>query len=291
MLTVFYKTFTVLGKFSNFMNLGLLKEILAIPTYSRAESTMVAWLAVYLTKEGYACQVDPHGNVYVTKGVAQYYPCLVAHTDSAHFPEQVTIEQHGDELVATDQDAFQTGLGGDDKSGIFICLELLAKFPAVKAAFFVSEEIGCLGSKAAVSSQRGQEFFSDVGYVMEFDSPCDTILSYSCDGVQLFPDTGEFFDIFWPILRDHGVVKWQRHPYTDVAVLKRTFDFACLNLPAGYFRMHTKEEYVSIKAVENAISFGSALLTALGCNHYLYRYRDTAVSAPIVKVTGLVTHG
>jgi tripeptide aminopeptidase len=274
------------------MNIALLKEILATPTYSRLEFMMVGWLISYLTRCGYTYQVDPIGNIYVTKGVADVYPCLAAHTDSAHMPEEVTIVQMGDRLIALDQDSEQTGLGGDDKSGIFICLELLAKFDVVKVAFFVSEEIGCIGSKACVNSSLGQEFFSDVGYVMEFDSPCDTILTYSCDGVQLFPDEGPFTSIFWPILKEYGVVNWQHHPYTDVAVLKRAFTFPCLNLPAGYFRMHSKHEYVSLCAVSYAIEFGSKLLTALGLTRYHFLAKESKYShSPLMEVTGLRTHG
>jgi hypothetical protein len=33
-----------------------------------------------------------------------------------------------------------TGIGGDDKCGVYACLELLKELPNLKAAFFVSEE-------------------------------------------------------------------------------------------------------------------------------------------------------
>jgi putative aminopeptidase FrvX len=42
-----------------------------------------------------------------------------------------------------------TGIGGDDKCGVYACLELLKELPNLKAAFFVSEETGCHGSKKA----------------------------------------------------------------------------------------------------------------------------------------------
>jgi hypothetical protein len=37
-----------------------------------------------------------------------------------------------------------TGIGGDDKCGVYICLKLLEKIDKIKCAFFVEEEIGML---------------------------------------------------------------------------------------------------------------------------------------------------
>ena len=269
-------------------NLPLLREVLAVPTKSRLEAKMIAWLVRYFDARHIRCEVDAIGNVYVTKGVSKSYPCVCAHTDSVHDPRQVRIVQKDDRLVAVDGDMRQCGLGGDDKSGIFICLELIERFSVLKAAFFVSEEIGCVGSRSC-----DEDFFADVGYVMEFDSPCDTIMTYCCDGTQLFPDEGTFADIMTPIVIARGVNHWQNHPFTDVSVLKRKFDFPCLNLPAGYFRMHSSDEYVSIKAVENAIELGSELREALGTQSYTFKtkhpHRDNG--KPRLPVTGLITHG
>jgi hypothetical protein len=50
---------------------------------------------------------------------------------------------------AYDNDGAPTGIGGDDKCGVFACLTLLKELPYVKAAFFVSEETGCHGSLKA----------------------------------------------------------------------------------------------------------------------------------------------
>jgi tripeptide aminopeptidase len=214
---------------------------------------------------------------------AEFYPCVSAHLDTVHEPQPIQVVQEGDRLWALDKDHRRTGLGGDDKAGIFICLQLIEKIAKIKAAFFVAEEIGCQGSRAC-----NDQFFDDVGYVMAFDSPGDNILTYTCDGTQLFPDEGLFHDTMLPILKAHGVTDWQHHPYTDVSVLKRKFDFPCLNLPAGYFRMHSGEEYVLLTAVANGIALGKNLISAFGHRHYRYLATDKK-GRPALNVSGLCT--
>ena len=269
-------------------SLCLLKQVLAIPTKSRLEAKMIAWLMGHFHQRGVQCAVDPSGNVYVTKGRLNqgYYPCVIAHTDSVHDPEPITIAQHGDKLIALDLDRRQTGLGGDDKAGIFICLQLLEQFTTIKAAYFVSEEIGCVGANACDPT-----FFQDVGYALEFDSPCQDITSYLCQGVQLFPDSGPFADQFVPLLSAHGVNRWQNHPFTDACVIKRRFPFPCPNLPAGYFRMHSRQEYVRVSAVANSLALGSRLITALGPERYEFIHDPNRPSNPAFPVTELRTHG
>jgi di/tripeptidase len=270
---------------TNQIDLDLLKNILAVPTQSRREMLMLQWLSRYFEDRGYPFYFDPSGNLYVTKGRParnSYYPCVMAHTDSVHDPIPVQIAEDQGKLIAVDGDLRQCGLGGDDKAGIFICLSLLERLPALKAAFFVSEEIGCVGSR-----ECDPAFFDDVGYAIEFDSPCDSIMSYSCDGTRLFPDQGKFADIMVPLVLAHGVDQWQHHPYTDISIIARKFGFSCLNLPAGYFRMHTREEYVVISAVRNSVALGQKLIQALG--HKYYRL-DTREGLPFMPVTGLACH-
>ena len=269
------------------MNVRLLKDLLRIPSCSGREEMMIERLRQHFDGR-HECHVvqDQVGNIFVTKGVAHDYPAVCAHTDTVHPLANVLIQEEAGRLFATDWTENRVGLGGDDKAGIFICLELVERFSVIKAAFFVGEEIGCHGARAAAD-----EWFIDVGYLLEFDSPCEDILSFSSDGVQLFPVEGPFFDAAFPQLQRFGVNQWQRHPWTDVSFLKRRFSFPCLNLPAGYYRMHTNLEYVVPAVVENSISLGSALIEALGRTAYTFFDYDpvTPVKTP-VEVTGLHTH-
>jgi tripeptide aminopeptidase len=268
----------------------LLKQLLAIPTCTDREEAVVEFLMVYAAQHGHVVEKDAKGNVFMTKGrpaEGGRYPLVCAHTDGVHAIHAMKIVPFKEDcLRAVDPiTGGAMGCGGDDKAGVFICLELMELQPVLKAAFFVGEEVYCKGSFAAAAP-----FFLDVGYCLEFDSPQGNIVSYVCDGQQLFEEDGEFAEIAVPILDSHGMYDWQRHPYTDVAVLKRRFDFTCINLPAGYYHMHSVNEYVNLLDVANAVTAGNTLVTALGCKNYPFKAQKF-ISETKRECTGLVLKG
>jgi tripeptide aminopeptidase len=267
------------------MNKNLLREVLSIPTHYRQTRQFTDWLQSWMLTHDIPFYTDMIGNIYATKGTTNsFYPAVCAHTDTVHPIQPFTVVEDFGKFIALDFEHHRTGLGGDDKAGVYVCLELLLSMPVLKAAFFVDEEIGCLGSKQADPS-----FFEDVGYCIEFDSPNNDILSFSCDGAQLCEENGAMLKIAEPILTKFGAVKWQRHPYTDVAQLRRKFSFECLNLPCGYYYMHSKREYVCIEDTARAVELGKTILTALGCNrYYMPAGLGEACPARRLKVTNLI---
>lgn len=259
-----------------------LKEILSIPSYTGCEDAMIEFLKSELDIHGYQYVVDPLGNIFVTKGSANYYPCVVSHTDTVHsdltpyLVKEKTFKNEDNEekigLYGEYQNGDPAGIGGDDKCGIFICLELLHKTDNIKVAFFVSEEVGCLGSRNC-----DKVFFEDIGYAIQFDAPGKYGMSYTCMGYPLYDKEGEFMNKAKPILEQH-IPKYteNHHPYTDVYILKQRFGFSCFNIPCGYYQYHTKNEYVIIDDVINSYHLGNDLIKELGHRRYqvLYEGRD-----------------
>lgn len=257
--------------------LDRLKEVLSVPTYSRDESRMIAYLNKVLDEKGYDYEVDDLGNIYVTKGVSESYPLFVAHTDTVHrVNENLTIKEyihndnrHNNKVALTGYDCTTnepSGCGGDDKCGVFLALEMLDTFENVKAAFFISEEIGCIGSKAAV--KINPNFFKNVGYAIQYDSPEGDSLSSTLMGKYLFESSDTFTNKVGDVIKEHGITKWANHPYTDIWPLLEDFDFCCLNLAAGYYRYHTKHEYVIVDDVQNGYDLGIKLVEILGETKY-----------------------
>ena len=167
-----------------------LKEVLSIPTKTYQETLMIEYLDKYFTEKGYNHTIDQHGNVYVTKGESDMYPCVIAHTDTVHsITDMVVEEEQLPNVLGELKDSFKAyqavtgnpvGIGGDDKCGVYSCLEILERLPVIKAAFFVSEETGCHGSRKA-----SPEFFSNVGYCIQFDAPESWMVTEYCWGVKL----------------------------------------------------------------------------------------------------------
>ena len=133
-------------------DLQLLKEVLSIPTVTYHEERMVEFLCDWLTENKIPYYLDTNLNVYATKGILdseeEYYPCVISHTDTVHDIDTINIRE--EQLPNTEGQlklaykayndlGLPTGIGGDDKCGVFACLKLLKELPVLKAAFFVSE--------------------------------------------------------------------------------------------------------------------------------------------------------
>jgi putative aminopeptidase FrvX len=258
------------------MDKKLLKEILSIPSYSGNERKLVNFICEFLEENKIPYKVDELFNIYCTKGDADIYPCVVAHTDTVHNNNHIDVRT---ELKKNCRNVLKeaykgynakgkpTGIGGDDKAGVFACLTLLLELPALKAAFFVSEEIGCKGSKEA-----DEAFFENVGYAIQFDAPFDYMVTEVSSGVPLFDRRSEFFKKANNVLVEYIIPEYGSHPFTDVYALKKLFDFSCINLSIGYYEHHTANEYVILEDVENGIKIGREMIASLGYEKYKKRY-------------------
>jgi di/tripeptidase len=278
------------------MNLNKFKELLSVPTKTYKESKMVEYLISTVgNMDGVTLTCDEYNNIYAVKGTldkGEFYPMFISHTDTVHelvdlidVKEEYLIRPYtfgkdfGNEqtlcLKAYDKDGNPTGIGGDDKCGIFICMELLQKLDKVKVAFFVSEETGCHGSKMV-----DKEFLKDVGYCVQYDAPGDHLISYSCMGTVLFDSNGKFIQKALPsIERSFGnEMLVQSHPYTDIMMIKQKSDLSCLNMSCGYYNMHTKNEFVCLYDVERAIIAGLNLVKDLGLQKYEFKYEPNKPS-------------
>jgi putative aminopeptidase FrvX len=253
--------------------LDRLKELLAVPTFFRNEHTLLRYLVKYLKTTDHIFDIDDAGNLYITKGEADVYPLVCAHTDSVQ--PHTDIEIH--EIMYKNQlrligkhstNGKRCGIGADDKAGVFVCMELLRELPALKVALFSGEEFGCYGSHEARS-----EFFDDVGYAIEFDCPADAEVTYYCNGVKLFDKNGDFYQGILPVLTEEMGKEPTlcNHPYTDVWQLKSRFHFSCINIATGYHQYHHSTEYVVVNEVMNAIEMGRQCIEKLGYTSYPFK--------------------
>ena len=240
------------------------------------------YIIEYAKENGIEYYTDAKKNLYLTKGTdkmtsGEYYPCVVSHMDTVHGSHRelietktnLIIEDTGEsemgELIAKHPiTKEQTGIGGDDKCGVYVCLEMFERFDILKGAFFVEEEIGMLGSK-----QADDKFFENVGYAIQFDAPSSNWISEVCSGVKLFDE--DFKEEIKGTLNECGYTKFSKDPFTDVNQLASKYDFNCLNLGCGYYRQHTNSEYVVVEEVSDSIKAGYELITKLGLVKYIHK--------------------
>jgi di/tripeptidase len=269
------------------MNIFFLKEVLSIPSISGNESMVRDYIIEYAKENGIEYYTDAKGNLYLTKGSdkmtsGEYYPCVVSHMDTVHRSHSELIESKTNLIIESStysegEDGEmttliakhpitkeQTGIGGDDKCGVYVCLEMFERFDVLKGAFFVEEEIGMLGSRHA-----DDKFFENVGYAIQFDAPSSNWISEICSGVKLFDE--DFKGEIKGTLNECGYTKFSVDPFTDVNQLASKYDFNCLNLGCGYYRQHTNSEYVVVEEVFDSIMAGYKLITKLGIKKYTHK--------------------
>lgn len=232
-------------------DLAQLVNTLSIQTESYKSKAMERYIKRFVAKLGLSHSVDSYGNIYVTKTTTQpdFYPTMVCHIDTVHeINNDSIVKRQGDWLYSIDTITCQrTGIGGDDKVGVFITLACLQHLPDFKAVFFKDEEVGCVGS-----SRADYSFFDDSSLVLECDRRGMGDFVTSISGVKL-ADNNLLDDI------DTLLAIYKRKPcsggMTDVQKIAQNTDIQCANVNCGYYAPHTDDEIVSIEDVIQTMNF------------------------------------
>lgn len=232
-------------------DLSQLVNTLSIQTESYNSKAMERYIKRFVAKLGLNHSVDSYGNIYVTKTTTQpdFYPTMVCHIDTVHdINNDSIVKRQGDWLYSIDTiTCKRTGIGGDDKVGVFITLACLQHFPDFKAVFFKDEEVGCVGSSHANFS-----FFDDSTLVLECDRRGMGDFVTSISGIKL-ADNALLDDI------DSLLSIYKRKPcsggMTDVQKIAQNTSIQCANVNCGYYAPHTDDEIVSIEDVIQTMNF------------------------------------
>jgi len=225
---------------------------------------MRGFIRNYTKRLGVTYETDNLGNIYITKGLAENdtYPCIVAHLDQVqdcHSEDFMAVETSGVIYGFSARKMQLEGLGADDKNGIWIALKALERFDSIKVAFFVKEEVGCVGS-----SNCDMSFFDDVRFVIEPDRRGSNDLITSISGLQMCSD--EFVEAINPS-------RWGYRPtngmMTDILSLRQNgLEVSCINLSCGYYKPHTDEEMTRIEDIENCKDFVFSIIDSLEKREY-----------------------
>lgn len=193
---------------------------------------------------------DKKGNLYITKGKATTYPCLCAHLDQVQKVHALDFEVcRSEDILFGYSKTFKSyqGLGADDKNGIWVCLKCLEKYDAIKVAFFVDEERGCVGSQKAVMS-----FFDDCRFVLQIDRK---------NGGDFISNIGgwtplcskEFIEA---VQMEKFGYKEESGLMTDVQCLKENgLKVSAANISCGYYNPHTDTEFTLWSELQNCRAF------------------------------------
>lgn len=260
------------------MTLDFLTAILSVPNPSGHEELLVECIENWCGVSGVEIRKDGHGNLFLKKGGAKFYPCYTAHLDSVHGEQEpyvkarmlMTPKVEGDKItmwIKNDKgEDVQTGTGSDCKNGVAIALAALSRLPAAKAVLYSGEEKGCVGSRASDFS-----FYDDCAFVVGLDSPGRNRAAKSCMGLELFSQ--KFFDEYLgPISAKHGLTDFRHEPGTDIMFVRQRAGvdpenpaarIETVNFGNGGYDLHTSKEWASYKdtceAEDLAVALGEGI--------------------------------
>lgn len=229
----------------------LLKQLYTIHARSGEEKQIRNFIKGYIFENIPDVQMeeDRIGNLYITRGQAESYPCVVAHLDQVqrlHSKDFRAIET--DEIIFgySPSNRCQEGLGADDKNGIWVALQCLIKYEALKIAFFVGEEVGCVGSGAA-----NIEFFRDCRFVIQPDRRgySDVITQISWESLCSEQFLSEIQPEQFGYNPTDGLM-------TDIEALRENgLEISCINLSCGYYEPHTDHEFTVKSDLKKCLEF------------------------------------
>lgn len=191
-----------------------------------------------LLSAGYSEVISGDGYIYA-KGTIPVL--LTAHMDTVHrepvkdFYEYYDAEKN-QHIISSPQ-----GIGGDDRCGIYMILELI-KTHKCSVLFCEDEEIGCVGSEKFCKTPLVDEL-SKLNYFIELDrSNGNDAVFYDCEN-------DEFTDF---ILTNSGY-KDAWGSCSDISVLSPASGIASVNFSCGYYNAHTTSEYVIMEEMFDTI--------------------------------------
>lgn len=160
---------------------------------------------------------------------------LVAHMDTVHkkLPGLIVYDSEKDAMYCDE------GIGGDDRCGIYMILEIIKRYNC-SVLFCEDEEVGGIGARKFIETDLAKEL--EFNYAIELDrrGSKDAVF-YDCDN--------EDFELF--ITRDFYDTAWGS--FSDISVVAPFLKCAAVNLSCGYHNAHTEDEYVVLHEMERSI--------------------------------------
>lgn len=246
-----------------FIDMQMINDIFILQNPSRMRKCndhMIEAL-VALAPEG-CTVVKKAGNVLIRKGAASGpHPFYLAHLDQVHdYAPFMELVVDGDELSAIDANDEPAGVGGDDKCGIYVAMQMLHRLDQVTVVFVRDEEVGCLGSGSVPLT-----WFKHAAFVLQADRNNRTMdIIRETNGMNCASD--EFFAAMLnlPTAIDHSHSE-AYGSITDIGELSsRGLAISMVNISSGYHMPHCDSEYVLLSQLDIACSIAYEAARLLG---------------------------
>lgn len=228
-----------------------LVKLLNIHAVSGKETPVRQYLQPILKNSMDTVTVDKYGNLLAEKKIGSGFGATIllsAHMDTV---KGVLADR---ELLVKDGIYMSSkgALGGDDRAGIAIIMEVLRNIEKlsfdgnVKVAFSREEEIGCIGA-----TNIDPEWYSDVDLAIVVDRKGSRDIVVGCYDAFCSNAVGDFFE---------NVSAMQNMNWTAVeggisdALVFSENKINSVNLSAGYMNEHTPDEYLVFDDMKDTVN-------------------------------------
>ena len=184
----------------------------------------------WLGKKGYSVLAKKGQYIY---GKGDIPILVVAHLDTVHNPKPTNIFYDQNKSVYWSPE----GLGADDRAGVWGIIQLIYRGLRPHILFCHQEETGGVGARAAARDLK-----PDIRYVIELDRKgSNDSVFYSLDSIEFEDYINEF-----GFKTDYG-------SFSDISILCPAWGIAGVNLSIGYYKQHSKQEYLNYKELLTTI--------------------------------------
>ena len=238
-------------------------EVLYVQSTSKNEKLIYRYLTTWLDNRGISYKTDAVGNILITKGKSDAFPVIAAHMDTVHDIKkdfEIIESEHlldDNTILEATSNGKPTGIGGDDKCGVYSVLYMLEKFDNIKAVFFTKEESGCVGSHAI-----NHDFFTDAGYIIQLDRW--GFNDFVCKTYSTSTISESYSNIATPILEKYGYAPAIGLITDSITLFNSRVGISCVNVSCGYYEHHTDDEMIDLNEFWHSIKFAEELITTLG---------------------------
>lgn len=205
------------------------------------------YLPTELSNAGYEDVIVADGFIYA-KGENPIL--LTAHMDTVH---NEPVKDFYEEKTATGNHILRSpqGIGGDDRCGIYMILEVIKANYKPSILFCEDEEIGGVGAGKFCKTDYIYDL-SHLNFLVELDRKGNNdAVFYECDN----PKFTEFIENVTKYTDAFG-------SYSDICELAPTCGIAAVNLSCGYYNAHTLKEEVVMEEMFHTIDVVKDLLDA-----------------------------
>lgn len=220
--------------------INMIKDLVSICKKSQEE--LKSWLLSQMLKYYTRKNIKLTDNYLYVKGTLPV--CLVAHLDTVHFnePTEFLFDPVLNNLFSP------TGIGGDDRCGVYIILELLKRGFRPSIIFCCDEEIGAIG---ASEFTKVYNKIKNVNWFLEFDRRGRNDVVCYDDGNEELTKVFESFGF-----------KSSWGSFSDISELAPFYGISAVNISSGYYNAHTKNEYINLDDLQWIIDRAEEVLNS-----------------------------